>query len=95
MPIRTDPAVAAYHRERAAAAFAALDEQLGAGGFLVGDALTIADLCCYGDVAFARMSDLDLAHWPNVTRWAASIEARPGFGPPLELLPMADAEVAA
>jgi glutathione S-transferase len=95
LPIKTDPVIAAYHRERAAAAFAALDEQLGARGFLVGDALTIADLCCYGEVAFARMSGLDLARWPNVARWAASIEARPGFRPPLELLPMADAAIAA
>ena len=95
LPIKTDPAVAAYHREHAAAGFAALDEQLGARGFLVGDVLTIADLCCYGEVAFARMSDFDLARWPNVTRWATSIEARPGFRPPLELLPMADAEIAA
>ena len=94
LPIKIDPVIAAYHRERAAAAFAILDEHLATRGFLVGDALTIADLCCYGEVAFARMSDLDLARWPNVTRWASSIEARPGFRPPLELLPMADAEIA-
>jgi glutathione S-transferase len=95
LPIKTDPVIAAYHREHAAAAFAALDEQLGARGFLVGDALTVADLCCYGEVAFARMSDFDFVRWPNVTRWATSIEARPGFRPPLELLPMADSEIAA
>lgn len=95
LPIKIDPVIAASHRERAAAAFVALDEQLGAHGLLVGDAQTIADLCCYGEVAFARMSGLDLARWPNVTRWATSIEARPGFQPPLDLLPMADAEIAA
>ena len=94
LPIKIDPVIAAYHQERAAAAFAILDEHLATRGFLVGDALTIADLCCYGEVAFARMSDLDLARWPNVTRWATSIEARPGFRAPLDLLPMADAEIA-
>jgi glutathione S-transferase len=95
LPIKTDPVVAAYHRRGADAALALLDESLGQGRFLVGPEPTIADLCCYGDVAFARMSGVDLARWPNVTSWATGIEARPGFRPPLELLPMADSEIAA
>ena len=73
---------------------AALDAQLGDQDFLAAAALTIADLCCYGEAAFARMSGFDLAPWPNVANWSARIEARPGFKPPLELLPMANAEIA-
>lgn len=94
LPIKTDPAVAAYHLRGAEAAFGILDEHLAEADFLAAGALTIADLCCYGEAAFARMCDVDLGRWPNLARWAAGIEARPGFQPPLELLPMADIEVA-
>lgn len=95
LPIKVDPAVAANHRQGAETAFAALDAQLGERDFLVGAALTIADLCCYGEAAFARMSGFDLARWPNVTRWTKAIEAQPGFRAPLDMLPMADAAIAA
>ena len=94
LPIKTDPAVAAYHRQGAETALGVLDAQLGSQDFLAAAAMTIADLCCYGEVAFARMSGVDLARWANVTRWAVRIEARPGFQPPLALLPMADAAIA-
>jgi glutathione S-transferase len=94
LPIKVDPVIAAYHRKGVEAAFAALDVQLGERDFLAAPELTIADLCCYGETAFARMSSFDLAPWPKVERWAKAIEGRPGFRPPLELLPMADAEIA-
>jgi glutathione S-transferase len=61
LPIKTDPAVAAFHRRGADAAFGLLDETLAQRNFLAAPELTIADLCCYGEVAFARMSDVDLA----------------------------------
>jgi glutathione S-transferase len=95
LPIKVDPVIAAYHRQGVQAAFAALDAQLGDQAFLAAPELTIADLCCYGETAFARMSGFDLVPWPKVARWASRIEAQPGFKPPLELLPMADAEIAA
>ncbi len=95
LPIKTDPAVAAYHRRGVEAAFGILDAKLGKEDFLPAPALTITDLSCYGDAAFARMSGFDLARWTNIARWAAAIEMRPGFRPPLELLPMADSEIVA
>jgi glutathione S-transferase len=95
LPIKVDPIIAAYHRQGAQAAFVALDAQLGEQPFLAAPELTVADLACYGETAFARMSGFDLAPWPKVERWAARIEAQPDFKPPLEMLPMADAEIAA
>jgi glutathione S-transferase len=62
--------------------------------FLVGNAATIADICCYGDIAFARLSDKGLKAWPNVVAWADRIEALPGFAHPFDLLAMQDAEIA-
>jgi glutathione S-transferase len=95
LPIKVDPLIAAYHRQGVQAAFDSLGAQLGDQDFLIGLELTMADLCCYGETAFARMAGFDLAPWPKVDRWAERIEARPGFMPPLELLPMADAEISA
>ena len=54
---------------------------------------TIADICCYGEIAFARMSGADLGHWLHVTAWAARIEALRGWAAPLDLLKMADMEI--
>ena len=95
LPIKVDPVIAAYHRQGAGAAFTSLDAQLGDQAFIAAPELTIADLACYGEAAFARMSGFDLARWPKVVHWASRVEAQPGFQPPLELLPMADAEIAA
>jgi glutathione S-transferase len=62
--------------------------------FLVGDGATIADICCYSDVAFAQLSNKDLAAWPNVIAWAERIEGLPGFAKPFDILAMQDAEFA-
>jgi len=92
LPISVEPAVADYHGRRAEAALSMLDSHLAFGDYLCSEGPTIADLVCRCDVAFAEMSDIDLRIWKNVTSWAARIAALPGFKPPLELLPMADAE---
>ncbi|MCL2430901.1 MAG: glutathione S-transferase family protein [Alphaproteobacteria bacterium] len=92
LPIKADPSVIAHHRERAATALALLDDRLSGRRFVVGDRLTIADLACYGDVAFARRSDVDVGGWPNIASWCGRIAERPQVRPPLDLLPMADAE---
>src|SRR3954453_8413639 len=55
LPIEVDPAIAAYHRTRAEAALSVLDSHLAQRGYLCADAPTIADLFCYGDVAFAEI----------------------------------------
>ena len=70
-----------------------LEAHLSGHRFLVGDGATIADICCYGEVAFARLSNKDLAAWPNILAWAGRIEALPGFAAPFDLLAMQDAEI--
>jgi hypothetical protein len=39
-----------------------------------------------------KISEIDLGPWKNIANWAAQVAALPGLKPPLELLPMADAE---
>jgi glutathione S-transferase len=91
LPITADPAVVAHFREAAEAALAVLDTALAGRAWLAGDAATIADIACYGDVAFAGRSGLALARWPHVGAWATRFGALSGWQAPLDLLPMADA----
>lgn len=61
--------------ERAHAALRRLDDALAGGGFLVGKAVTLADVSL---VAYTRMAPdggLDLGPYPNVTAWIARVEA--------------------
>jgi glutathione S-transferase len=94
LPIAVDPVIAAYHRQSAAAALAALDTYLGDHDFLAAGEPTIADLGCYGEIAFAELADIDLGQWPNLAAWSGRIVALPRFKAPFALLAMADAEIA-
>ncbi|MGH8276805.1 MAG: glutathione S-transferase family protein [Steroidobacteraceae bacterium] len=94
LPLSFDPVLVAEFDRKGKAALGILDGHLSDRRFLVGDAATIADICCYGNIAFARLSNQDLAAWPNVVAWAGRIEALPGFAEPFDLLAMQDAEIA-
>jgi glutathione S-transferase len=94
LPFELDPPVEARQRASAEAALAQLDSGLTTRPHLTDSGLTIADLGCYGDYAFAALSGLKVSSHPNVCRWAAEIERLPAFSAPLDLLPMGDAEFA-
>jgi glutathione S-transferase len=88
-----DDAVVARWQRLGEAALGVLDDHLGNSAFLVGAAATIADICCYSDIAFATLTGRDLAEYPNVAAWARRIEALSGFAAPFDLLAMQDTEV--
>jgi glutathione S-transferase len=94
LPLSFDPVLVEEFDRKGRAALDSLDGHLSGREFLVGDAATIADICCYADVAFARLSGKDLAAWRNVVAWAERIENLPGFAGPFDLLAMQDAEIA-
>jgi glutathione S-transferase len=93
LPISVDPMIADYHRRRAEAALSVLDSHLARRGYLCAAEPTIADLFCYGDVAFADVCAFDLQRWPNVVGWAERVTALAGFKAPFALLAMEDAEL--
>ena len=95
LPTVFDPAIVEYHRHRAEAALSVLDGNLVGDDFLVSGQPTIADICCYGEVAFAQLCDFELSPWPNIGRWAGRIVTLPGFKAPFDLLAMADAQIPA
>jgi glutathione S-transferase len=80
---------------RAEAALAVLDSHLAGRDYLCAAEPTIADLFCYGDVAFADLCAFDLSRWTNVAGWAGRVTALPGFKAPFALLAMEDADIAA
>ena len=92
LPISAEPAIADYHRRRAEAALSDLDSYLVHRDYLCAAEPTIADICCFGDVAFAEICEFDLRRWPNAAGWAERVKTLPGFKAPFELLAMADAE---
>jgi glutathione S-transferase len=69
-----------------------LDSQLANRAYLCDAEPTIADLFCYGDIAFAQIYAFDLARWTNLVGWAERAAALPGCQAPLDLLHMQDAE---
>jgi glutathione S-transferase len=93
LPISVEPAIADYHRRRAETALSALESHLAFSNYLCAAEPTIADLFCYGDVAFAEVCAFDLNRWTNVAGWAERVTALPGFKAPFELLAMEDAEL--
>jgi len=66
--------IADHHRERAERALASLDAQLAGRDWLSAPAPTIADLFCYGDVAYAELCTFDLARWPNLAAWSSAFK---------------------
>ena len=47
--------------------------------YLCGAEPTIADLFCYGDVAFAELCAFDLHRWTNVVGWSERVKVLTGF----------------
>jgi glutathione S-transferase len=92
LPISVDPVIADYHRRRAETALSVLDSQLADREFLCAAEPTIADLFCYGDVAFAEICAFDLRRLTNVAGWMERVSRLPGFKAPFDLLAMDDAE---
>lgn len=95
LPLVFDPVLVAEFDRKGHAALSFLDTHFADHGYLVGDTATIADICCYADIAFARLSSKSLVDWPNVVAWADRIEALPGFAAPFDLLAMQDGQIAA
>jgi glutathione S-transferase len=69
------------HRvDRARDAMSALERGLAAGGpFLVGDAVTVADLALYGYVHCGADAGVDPREHAHVAAWLDRVEALPGF----------------
>lgn len=92
LPLVREPVVLEYHERRLAATLTVLEEKLKDSEFLVGP-ITIADIACYADIAYAQLSEVDISPYASVCRWAERIVQLPYFQRPFDLLTMADADI--
>ena len=69
----------AWHRERAASRLQVLNDHMIGDGLWVTGAFSIADQFGASLVTMGEMVGFDLTPWPNVCRWLAAMEARPGW----------------
>ena len=56
-----------------------LDGQLASRSFLVGDALTLADLAVASNFSYAELGGLPVSEFANVTRWLAELDKIPAW----------------
>jgi glutathione S-transferase len=66
------------------AALARMELQLRSTPYLVGDALTLADVALVAYTRVAHEGGFNLADYPDVTRWVARVEEALGIGPARE-----------
>ena len=89
---QVDAAVMAYFRPLAMDAISFVDNALQGRDWLVGDAVSIADIGCWGRMVFMAEGGLDIATWRNVHAWSRRLAALPGFALPYDLIPSKDQE---
>ncbi|MDF1804530.1 glutathione S-transferase [Thalassovita sp.] len=84
--------VIAFNTGRLKTAFQTLDSALEGRDWLVGDAVTNADLSCCGYLFYPEPFGFDRADWPNIDRWLGNISALPGWKHPYDLMPGSPAD---
>lgn len=84
--------VIAFTQGRLKAAYAVLDTHLEGRDWIVGDAITNADISCCGYLFYPEPFGFDRADWPNIDRWLGGIAALPGWKHPYDLMPGSPAD---
>ena len=77
---------------RLKAAYKVLDVHLEGRDWIVGEAVTIADLSCCGYLYYTEPFGFVRADWRNIDRWLDRIAALPGWKHPYELMPGSPAD---
>jgi glutathione S-transferase len=77
---------------RLKAAYTILNNHLADHAWLVGDAMTIADLSCCSYLYYPEPFGFSRADWPHIDRWLDAIAATPGWKHPYDLMPGSPAD---
>jgi glutathione S-transferase len=81
-----------FMRGRLKSAYKTLDAHLNGRDWIVGDAITNADLSCCGYLFYPEPFGFSRADWPNIDRWLSNIQATPGWKHPYDLMPGSPAD---
>lgn len=93
LPEEKRPAeVITFMQGRLKAAYTVLDGHLDGRNWIVGDTVTIADICCCSYLYYPEPFGFDRADWPNMNAWLDRIAALPGWKHPYDLMPGSPAD---
>ncbi|MDA8739920.1 glutathione binding-like protein [Rhodobacteraceae bacterium] len=81
-----------FNQARLKANYIILNAALEGRDFLVGDAITHADMTCCGYLYYPEPFGFDRSAWPNIDRWLTNISATPGWKAPYDLMPGSPAD---
>lgn len=77
----------AFLQGRLKAAYTVLDTHLENRDWIVGETMTVADICCCGYLFYPEPFGFDRADWPHIDAWLTRIAATPGWKHPYDLMP--------
>lgn len=93
LPEEKRPAeVIAFMQGRLKAAYGVLNTHLEGRDWIVGDAITNADISCCGYLFYPEPFGFDRAAWPNIDRWLSNVSDTPGWKHPYDLMPGSPAD---
>ena len=84
--------VVEFNQARLKASYKILNAALEGRDFLVGEAITHADMTCCGYLYYPEPFGFDRSAWPNIDRWLTNISATPGWKAPYDLMPGSPAD---
>jgi len=84
--------VIAFNMGRLKAAYATLEAHLEGKDWIVGDAITNADLSCCGYLYYPEPFGFNRADWPNIDAWLTRLSEIPGWKAPYDLMPGSPAD---
>ena len=84
--------VIAFMQGRLKAAYQVLDAHLEGRDWIVGEAITNADLSAFGYLYYPEPFGFDRTEWTNIDRWLGNIAALPGWKHPYDLMPGSPAD---
>ena len=84
--------VIAFNQGRLKAAYAVLNDHLKGRNWIVGDAITNADLSCCGYLYYPEPFGFDRMDWPHIDAWLTRLSETPGWKAPYDLMPGSPAD---
>ena len=84
--------VIAFNQGRLKAAYTVLNDHLADKDWIVGNAITIADITCCGYLFYPEPFGFNRADWPHIDAWLTRIEQTPGWKHPYDLMPGSPAD---
>ena len=84
--------VIGFNLGRLKAAYGVLNDHLADKDWIVGNAITVADISCCGYLFYPEPFGFDRADWPHIDAWLTRIEQTPGWKHPYDLMPGSPAD---